>query len=360
MRIAFEIQSSQYRRLQSLLKQQSRCVIMCTDSVNILVSGDVDFKNLTIPGKVPSETFFSMDSDILLCSILGQGVILMDIEDTTIRIFFAKTWEDLKINRILALSEGQIKPQIKRDVIDFLDLIRASKMNELQFNGISRLSTMVKSCIISENPLEIAGGYALTQNDNMIIYSKVTDPNLRAGFTVNALKELDKFKLQGSAVEVDSYILMNRDDLTIGVRKAVIRCNIDEDVPTEFREDSLGLICGSIDLKPFISVARSISSDSIKLYSGNVRAKICLETGEVEIELFNKKIMLSVATVIKKSNISLSNKHLYLNYSDLEKISTLISSKEKDFKLTDFCIYNDACRLTLTDDTSVLIGSDFE
>lgn len=346
------------RRLQSILKLSEEVLVLaCNNEVIFLVEINNMFKALSFSVPTPEELFIKLSSDTLQCVLLGEGCLVINLEDTGVITGFAKTQKDIDNNYFKVMSSSIVKVFKKKDVSEYLDLIESSRTKELSILNIDNLKDLIKSCALTECGLIINKGYAFSLNEEVIVYTNIKDPTLRVGFTISALKEIDKFKTQGTVTtSILNYLILRRDNFILGLIKANNKNSLTDIVPEDYMDDSKALATYFVDMS-FLDNLALLNKKAIK-NAGESKIEIDLAKGLACSSLDTKHLVYQIGRKLVSNNIgNLGEQKLYIPLQTLDKMRSLVSGE----KNINIAVYPTNTRLKIHNkNISIIIRSEFK
>jgi len=355
MRLAIEINSKELRRLSTLLKNPEIVLMYSNSQLHFFSESGLFWKSLSFNVKCEEEFYIRIESSLFRYLLAREGILVFSIEDNKIILAFASNNKKFTAGEFDAVSEGEYQKVNKSILQDYLHMIKMAKTPELRFDSLENLKTLISACAAAESGLQVNNGYAIVVGDNMRIYYPLESNNLKAGFTVTALKEIEKFKTNCDAVQIKNYIILRRDEYILGVVKAVVNEDIEQYVPTSFRQNAQALGVFKVNFKSVGFLLAGLDIELFKKTQTPPKLSLDFKNSVAVFSTERNSVKLSMTTNSFKLNIESCPQVVSVSVLYLSKLQRLINSKDQVDAELSIAVYPDNLRLDFADGSSALL-----
>ncbi len=230
------INAQQLRRLKTVMATSEYTTVRFNRGTAMLISQSISFfkaLRLTYTGELQGN--FKLPN-YMLALVREPGYIGFVVKDNLLMLTFStseKKFDSGVFKSVVSCETVTVPDSVLREP---LSIIRTAETNLLHINDLSDIRDIIKVCSLSKVGIEISDGYIRSASNELLLYKKISDPDLKLGLGLEALKEIDKFSTDCQMHNADNHLLLSRGDFFLAVRKCVMS---DIKYPPHLYQDSL-------------------------------------------------------------------------------------------------------------------------
>lgn len=237
MDIRFKLDKTTLRRLKSVIKVSDTCVIRClTNKITFIGDNIGHFKSLTVNCVSDGRYIFRVDHDILsILDDVDECVMKLCSQGDKVVFQYASTDEELDNGFVDGMSRtplNSVDEHLLKDIIVALKSVETSLCNIKELSNLKEVIASARACEIG---IEFNNGLLVSASDSIKMFKEVEDDELSFGLSIEAIKEIEKFKTDCKMHSCLNYLLLSRDNFVLGVKKSICSGIV---YPPQFRDRS--------------------------------------------------------------------------------------------------------------------------